>query len=226
VLPSIVDRKGACDILPTVITEAMACRLPVISTQVTGIPEMVADCETGVLVSPGDDTALADAIQNLGRDSAKRAQLGAAGRQRAEGLFSLSITARQLADRFEKVLYGAPTVKRLKAPVAYLMNEWDLDALRDVPLDDTLRIICAAPVPRLHPDTAPPPANLETLPDACVLESLWLRRPEKRRLLELCRDQLGSAVSGEEFYLQARRALWLSEGPASPRCEAHSRFPV
>ena len=50
VLPSIVDQKGACDILPTVITEAMACRLPVVSTRVSGIPEMVSHGETGLLV--------------------------------------------------------------------------------------------------------------------------------------------------------------------------------
>ena len=56
VLPSIVDRKGASDILPTVITEAMACRLPVVSTKLAGIPEMVADGETGLLVDPGDDS--------------------------------------------------------------------------------------------------------------------------------------------------------------------------
>jgi hypothetical protein len=214
-LPSIVDRKGACDILPTVITEAMACRLPVLSTKVTGIPEMVADGETGVLVNPGDEPALAEAITTLGQDAANRAQLGAAGRQRAESLFSLSITARQLAGQFEKVLAAKPPVKRLRAPVVYLMNEWDTDALRDVPPDDNLRIVCTASVPRLHPDTGPPPSSLETLPDAVVLESLWLRQPNQRRVLEQCREALGSAITGEEFYLQARRALWLAD--ALPR---------
>lgn len=211
VLPSIVDGKGACDILPTVITEAMACRLPVISTKVTGIPEMVAGGETGLLVDPGDDAALADAIALLGSEPQKRAAFGVAGRKRSEQLFSLSITARQLADRFEKVPAAATKLPRLQAPIVYLMNQWDEAALRELPQDDNLRVLCAAPVPRLHPDTPPPPGNFETLPDASVLESLWLRRPDQRRLLERCRDELGAAISGEEFYLQARRVLWLAD---------------
>lgn len=211
VLPSIVDGKGACDILPTVITEAMACRLPVVSTTVTGIPEMVVNGETGLLVAPGDERALAGAIESLAHDPATRVRHGLAGRARAEQFFSLSITARDLASKFEKVPAASTPAKRLRAPVMYVMGEWDLAALRDVPVDDNLRVLCAAPISRLHPDTPPPPRNLELLPDASVLESLWLRRPGQRRHLEQLRDTLGTAVTGEEFYLQARRAAWLAE---------------
>ena len=100
VLASISDYKGACDILPTVITEAMACRLPVVSTTLTGIPEMVSHGETGLLVEPGDAYALADAIMELSTDAARRKAMGEAGRARAEKLFSLKTTARELAEKF------------------------------------------------------------------------------------------------------------------------------
>ena len=46
------DEKGACDVLPTVILEAMAAGRPVVSTRLAGVPEMVSDGETGLLVSP------------------------------------------------------------------------------------------------------------------------------------------------------------------------------
>src|SRR5207247_7913952 len=65
VLPSVVDPDGGMDNLPTVIMEAMAAGLPVVSTATGGIPEMVVQNETGFLVSPGDAVALAGAIERL-----------------------------------------------------------------------------------------------------------------------------------------------------------------
>src|SRR5438045_3816036 len=65
VLPSVVDREGGMDNLPTVVMEAMATGLPVISTWIGGIPEMVIDNETGLLVSAGDAGGLADAIEKV-----------------------------------------------------------------------------------------------------------------------------------------------------------------
>ncbi len=130
VLPSIVDHKGACDILPTVITEAMACGLPVVSTRVSGIPEMVSHGETGLLVEPGDPHALADAIMELSVDPARRKAMGEAGRARAEKLFALGVTARQLAERFEKLpaVSGQPQPPAGGLKVVYLMNAWDGNA--------------------------------------------------------------------------------------------------
>ena len=52
-LGSIVDSQGTSDTLPTVIAEAMACGLPVVSTRLAGIPEMVDEEKTGLLVEPG-----------------------------------------------------------------------------------------------------------------------------------------------------------------------------
>ena len=79
VLPSVIDPDGGMDNLPTVIMEAMATGLPVVSTNVGGIPEMVIENETGFLVQPGDTAAMADAIQTVINDCSSAARLGYAG---------------------------------------------------------------------------------------------------------------------------------------------------
>src|SRR5207244_12238739 len=63
VLPSVIDPDGGMDNLPTVIMEAMAAGLPVLSTAIGGIPEMLSHNETGFLLPPGDVVALTDAIE-------------------------------------------------------------------------------------------------------------------------------------------------------------------
>ena len=75
--------------LPISILEAMAAGLPVVASRVGGVVEIVVDAETGYLVPPGDEGALAAAIERLLADSSLRRRLGAAGRARAEALFDL-----------------------------------------------------------------------------------------------------------------------------------------
>ena len=77
-LPSYFEPYGL------VLTEAMAYGLPCVSTNVCGIPEIVVDGETGLLVPPGDSAALAAALLRLLGDPAHAARLGAAGRRRVE----------------------------------------------------------------------------------------------------------------------------------------------
>ncbi len=217
VLPSIVDQKGASDILPTVITEAMACGLPVVSTTVAGIPEMVSNGETGLLVEPDNAYALADAIMELSLDGARRKEMGQAGHKRAEELFSLNITASQLAEKFNG-MQNAECGMRNEAPVIYLMNSWGgaethLDSLGD---EGRLRVIaCSLGAEALGKNSGAMLPQIEFLPDAVVLESHWLKRSAWRHELEKLRKHLGDAVSGEEFYLQARRAVYLAD--ALPR---------
>jgi glycosyltransferase involved in cell wall biosynthesis len=72
------------DGIPTVFMEAMATERPVISCALSGIPELVHDRETGLLVPPSDPGALADAIAHLAADPAARQRLGRQGRALVE----------------------------------------------------------------------------------------------------------------------------------------------
>jgi len=96
VLPSVVDPQGGMDNLPTVIMEAMATGLPVISTNIGGIPEMVVQDETGVLVQPADPVALAGAIEKIIDDRRLAHSLGRGGYERAQSLFSIEQNVRDL----------------------------------------------------------------------------------------------------------------------------------
>jgi colanic acid/amylovoran biosynthesis glycosyltransferase len=96
VMPSVVDPEGGMDNLPTVIMEAMATGLPVVSTMIGGIPEMVIENETGFLVPQGDAVALAAAIERLINDPLLAKKLGRAGHDRAEKLFSIEKNVREL----------------------------------------------------------------------------------------------------------------------------------
>jgi glycosyltransferase involved in cell wall biosynthesis len=96
VLPSVPESEGGMDNLPTVIMEAMATGLPVVSTTIGGIPEMVVDNETGFLVQPEDAAALAGAIEKITNDRSLGQRLGRAGYERAQKLFSIEKNARQL----------------------------------------------------------------------------------------------------------------------------------
>jgi glycosyltransferase involved in cell wall biosynthesis len=89
------------DNLPTVIMEAMATALPVISTDIGGIPEMVVQNETGVLVQPDDAVALAGAIEKVIDDRSLAQKLGRTGYERARELFSIEKNVRDLCALIE-----------------------------------------------------------------------------------------------------------------------------
>ena len=96
VMPSVPEAEGGMDNLPTVIMEAMATGLPVVSTRIGGIPEMVVESETGFLVEPDDVVALAGAIEEVINDRSLGQKLGQAGYERAEKLFSIEKNVREL----------------------------------------------------------------------------------------------------------------------------------
>src|SRR5882757_6105905 len=95
-LPSVPEPEGGMDNLPTVIMEAMATGLPVVSTRIGGIPEMVIDNETGVLVEAHDVVGLAGAIEKVTNDRSLGERLGHAGYGRAQRLFSIEKNVREL----------------------------------------------------------------------------------------------------------------------------------
>jgi colanic acid/amylovoran biosynthesis glycosyltransferase len=96
VLPCIVGSDGNVDALPTVIIEAMATARPVISTRLSGIPEMIVDGETGLLAEPSDPVSLARAITDLLATPDRAVAMGLAARRRAEQLFDLTTNAGQI----------------------------------------------------------------------------------------------------------------------------------
>ncbi len=88
-LPCIVGADGNRDGLPTVMLEAMAMRLPVVSTGLTGVPEIVDDGITGLMVPQNDPTALAAALTGLLTNPTRREEMGWAARAKVVGNFDL-----------------------------------------------------------------------------------------------------------------------------------------
>jgi glycosyltransferase involved in cell wall biosynthesis len=95
----VVGRLAGADVLAApsrnegmgrVLVEAMALGLPVVGTRVGGIGDVITENECGLLVPPDDAAALTEALVELGLDTARRAQLGAAARPRAEA-FSTTV---------------------------------------------------------------------------------------------------------------------------------------
>ncbi len=101
VLASVVTPAGDRDGIPVVLMEAAAAGLPLISTQVSGIPELVRHGETGWLVPPGDAAALADAIATLIGDPALQVRLGQNARALVEAEYNIEGSALRLAALFE-----------------------------------------------------------------------------------------------------------------------------
>ena len=88
VLPSVVARDGQMEGLPVALMEALASGVPAISTALSGIPEIIEDGVTGLLVEPSSVAELADAVVRLVRDPALRERMGSAAVHRAHANFS------------------------------------------------------------------------------------------------------------------------------------------
>jgi glycosyltransferase involved in cell wall biosynthesis len=98
--PCIVGRDGNRDGLPTVLLEAMALGTPCIATDVTGIPELVRDGETGLCVPEGDAEVLAAGLARLLDDAALRDRVSRAGRALIEAEFDIARNAARLREVF------------------------------------------------------------------------------------------------------------------------------
>jgi glycosyltransferase involved in cell wall biosynthesis len=99
-LASRVARDGDRDGLPNVLAEAQSQGLACVATRVSGIPELIDDGDTGLLVEPEAPEQLARALEILIREPARRRSLGEAGRRKVQEKFGLDGNIARLARRF------------------------------------------------------------------------------------------------------------------------------
>jgi glycosyltransferase involved in cell wall biosynthesis len=221
-LASTTDVQGASDVFPTVILEAMASARPVVSTRLAGIPELVVDGQTGVLVSPGDTSALTRALELLLRDSELRLRYGHAGRTRIEQHFPIEQTVAPLLKLFEgRAKSSAKSSQHSAAAtgIVYLIDRWpdkELPLLERELQEMKCRGASVVPVvcelnsnARLDRAMQQLASALEFLPDAMVLEAEWRANPALAQRLEEERAQQSVRAPGAIFLRQARFALAL-----------------
>ncbi len=99
-VPSVPTADGRREGIPVVLMEAMASGVAVVASDLSGIPELVTDGETGLLAPPRDAAALANALARLAADPALRRRLGEAGRERVLAEYDVERNAARLAARF------------------------------------------------------------------------------------------------------------------------------
>ena len=232
-LASVSDPQGASDIFPTVILEAMAWARPVVSTTVAGIPELVMDGETGILVSAGDLSDLTQALEKLLRDGELRLRYGRAGRARIEQHFRIEQTIAPLLRLFDAAVrkHRSPAAAScgstacIKATtsamprVGYLIDRWpdqelpllerELEQMnrRNVPI---VPLVCELDsTVRLNRTMERMATAVEFLPDAMVIEAEWRGNPVLAQKLEEERAQQENRPPSTIFLRQARFALAL-----------------
>ena len=106
VLPCRIADNGDRDALPTVLVEAMAAGIACVSTPINGVPEIIDQGRTGLIVPENDPASLAAAIDQLLADPRGRRIMGRAGRQKAEREFDLRSSAIRLRGLFESAMRG------------------------------------------------------------------------------------------------------------------------
>ncbi len=104
VLPCVIAKNGDCDILPNVLKEAMAMQIPVITTDICGIDEMVHDGVTGLLIPPEDPQALANAMEILLQKPGLCKKMGLEGRREIVQNYDITKEVKKLDNIFELIL--------------------------------------------------------------------------------------------------------------------------
>jgi glycosyltransferase involved in cell wall biosynthesis len=108
VMPSVVTPSGNRDGLPTVILEALLHRVPVIATNISGIPEIIEDKVTGRLVPEKDPAAIAQAIRNLIADREDALAMAERGRARVRDQFDADRNHRRLLELYQELPRAQP----------------------------------------------------------------------------------------------------------------------
>jgi glycosyltransferase involved in cell wall biosynthesis len=103
-LPCVIAENGDRDAMPMVLKEAMSMKTPCVSTDVSAVPELIENGETGLIVESRDADGLAKATTDLLEDSEKRESFGKNSRERIEKHFSLNKKIGNLEDIFQKTV--------------------------------------------------------------------------------------------------------------------------
>lgn len=104
--------------LPNVVLEAASMRVPIVSTKVAGVPKMLADGETGLLVDIGDTSALTDAMRRVVTDAALRERLADAGRDLIEREYSFTKRMAKVKAIYDQVMGLADEAQEPTGPKA------------------------------------------------------------------------------------------------------------
>jgi glycosyltransferase involved in cell wall biosynthesis len=209
-LASLIDSKGACDVLPTVISEAMAHGLPVVSTRVAGIPEMIVDGTTGWLAEPHDPVAFAAALKTaLVQEEGSRDRMARAARDRAVELFDLGKTSQRLLELFEEHVEHAHVAPPGASRTLLLVDSWVSEPELLLPVleaNPTSHLLCR----RVGQESGKLPDPMpEFLPDAFALEGYWMQNASLRSELEALFDTAPSGPDAHDYLEQARAACWI-----------------
>ncbi len=103
VLPCVIAPDGDMDGIPVTLMEAMACGCPVVTTSVSGNPELVIDDRSGILLEPEDADGLADAIARLAENAELSGRLSAGGHDHVVREFNIVESARRLVEFWQEI---------------------------------------------------------------------------------------------------------------------------
>jgi glycosyltransferase involved in cell wall biosynthesis len=123
VLPSVVAAHGQMEGIPVALMEAMASDLPVVTTRLSGIPELVQDGVTGLLVPPGEERALADAVALLYQRVHLRQEMGHRGREKVASEFQLATNVGKLRSLFSVIIGQGSEMRNWEAEMKEQIRE-------------------------------------------------------------------------------------------------------